>query len=134
MTNPFFSNCIRDVIQVEQKSNACLQKWYTSILLTCRRTDAIQLSFHVNSTWSKILLLFAWIKQRTNNNESQYDSSDSTNYSKIHPFSESSEIQQNPVESIPIQFGFNPWFTKLNGVCRVVNVIARSGFFIKHKL
>ena len=29
-----FSNCIRDVIQVEQKCCACLQKWYTSILLT----------------------------------------------------------------------------------------------------
>ena len=29
----FFSNCICDVIQVKQKCYACLQKWYTSILL-----------------------------------------------------------------------------------------------------
>ena len=30
MTNPFFfSICIRDVIQVEQKCYACIQKWYT---------------------------------------------------------------------------------------------------------
>ena len=27
----FFSNCIRDVIQVDLKCYACLQKWYTSI-------------------------------------------------------------------------------------------------------
>ena len=30
---PSFSKCIRDVIQVEQKSYTCCKKWYTSILL-----------------------------------------------------------------------------------------------------
>ena len=29
----FFSECMHDVIQVEQKSCACCKKWYTSILL-----------------------------------------------------------------------------------------------------
>ena len=58
-----FSICVRDVIQVEQKCYACIQKWYTYYYLVFELSKVVQLSngtifkCHLNTGLNFVLYL-----------------------------------------------------------------------------